>query len=468
MKRYITILAVAALVLGQTSCSEDFIELSPISSANTNSFYKNQKDFEMAIVGVYNVFQSVHSTMWTEYLEFRGDTYTHPGYTYQEISNNVFLPNTTSSMWSTMYQMISYSNIILERIDAVEMDEAVKTRIKGEALFFRGYAYFALVRIFGDVPLVTSEISTDEALQIGRTPVKEVYGQLTNDLTNAAAALPQTLEATQLGRITRYAAEGELARAYITMSGFPLKENHWADAKVLLDDIIESKQFEFSPTYQDIFSFQNERGKEIILAAKFKIGGIGESTQYQRQFNPAYGGSPILETGVYESYEAGDIRRDFNIATEYTTLVGVVIPMLNNTKFDYGYDKASTESGMDFPVLRYTDVLLLKAEVMTEILGAVDNESLAILNQVRNRAGLADLATADVPDPAAFRIAIQKERRSELMFECVRWFDLVRTGTAVEALQALGLNANENWLLFPLPQLEIDKMQGLIKQNPGY
>jgi len=466
MKRYINILVVFVLVLGHTSCSEEFIELNPISSANINSFYKNQNDFEMAIVGVYNVFQSVHSTMWTEYLEFRGDTYTHVGYTYQEISNNVFLPNTTSTMWNTMYQMISYSNTILARIDAVEMDEAVKMRIKGEAQFFRGYAYFALVRIFGDIPLFTAEISTTEALEIGRTSVKVVYDQIIDDLAKASAALP--LEAAQHGRITRYAAEGELARAYVTMSGFPLKENHWSEAKPLLDDIINSQKFEFSPTYQDIFSLENERGKEVILSAKFKIGGIGESTQYQRQFNPTYGGFPTLETGVYESYESGDVRRDFNIATEYTTLTGEVLPLLNNTKFDYGYDRPSTESGMDFPVLRYTDVLLLKAEVMTEIAGAVDSESLLILNQVRKRAGLADLTTTEIPDQAAFRIAIQKERRSELMFECVRWFDLVRTGTAVEALKAVGLNADESWLLFPLPQVEIDKMQGVINQNPGY
>ena len=121
---------------------------------------------------------------------------------------------------------------------------------------------------------------------------------------------------------------------------------------------------------------------------------------------------------------------------------------------------------MDFPVQRYTDVLLMYSEVMAEIEGKVTQKSLTLLNQVRKRAGLKDLTV--VPDLATFRVAMQKERRSELMFECVRWFDLVRTETAVDALKAVGLNANENWLLFPLPQAEIDKMQGVLKQNPGY
>ncbi|RRA97979.1 RagB/SusD family nutrient uptake outer membrane protein [Larkinella rosea] len=468
MKKYSILLIAAALSLSQTACQEDFIDLNPISSANLNSFYKSQKDFETAIVGVYNIFQGVHSTMWTEYNEFRGDTYTHIMYSYAEISNNAFQSNTTSTMWNTMYQMITYSNLILDRIDAVSMDEAVKARIKGEAQFFRAYGYFALVRIFGDVPLVLKEVSTSEALQIGRSPIKEVYGQITKDLTAAIGVLPATLTAAQNGRVSKQAAEVELARAYLTMSGIPLKENHWADAKPLLESVIKSGQYAFAPTYAEIFSLENERGKEVILGAKFKIGGIGESTQYQRQFNPAYGGNPVFEKGVYESYEAGDIRRDFNIAKEFTTLEGTKIAALNNTKFDYGYDRASTESGMDFPVQRYTDVLLLYAEVLSEVDGKVNTESLVLLNQVRKRAGLKDLTSAQVPDLASFRVAMQKERRSELMFECVRWFDLVRTGTAVEALKAIGLNANDNWLLFPLPQTEIDKMQGVLKQNPGY
>jgi starch-binding outer membrane protein, SusD/RagB family len=107
---------------------------------------------------------------------------------------------------------------------------------------------------------------------------------------------------------------------------------------------------------------------------------------------------------------------------------------------------ANNNSGFDFPVLRYTDVYLLYAETLAEISGNVPSESLDILNEVCNRAGLPSLTTSDVSDIASFRIAMEKERRSELMFECVCWFDLVRTGKAVKAPNALNKGANEKAL----------------------
>ncbi len=470
MKKYsVSVLILSCFLLLQ-SCDESFINLAPISSANVNSFYKSDQDFETAIVGVYDVFQSVNSTMWTEYLEFRGDTYTHTQYGYQEISNNTFTPNTTATMWNAMYRMINYSNAILSRTESITFnDETVKKKVTGEALFFRAYAYFALARIFGDVPLVTREVSGAEALQIGKSPLRDVYAQIVEDLTQSKELLPATIGTSQQGRVSKYAAAGILARVYITMSGYPLKENRWKEAKPLLEEIMNSGHFVFSPSYKDIFRFENEINDEIVLSAKFRSGGIGESTQYQRQFNAQYTQNPpIIEPGAYESYEAGDIRREANIALQFTNLQGSVISGQNNAKFAYGYDLASGESGMDFPLLRFTDVMLMYAEALSESDAAVVPESILLLNQVRDRAGLPELVPANIPDMMTFRQVVQRERRSELMFECVRWFDLVRTETAVEALRATGKNANENWLLFPLPQSEIDKMGGLLQQNPGY
>jgi len=121
-------------------------------------------------------------------------------------------------------------------------------------------------------------------------------------------------------------------------------------------------------------------------------------------------------------------------------------------------------------LLRYTDVLLMYAEALSEVSGSVQNESISILNQVRNRAGLSSYTSSDIPDIATFRKRMLAERRSEFMFEGIRWFDLVRSGTAIETLNALGTNknANETWLLFPIPPTEIDKMPDLLPQNPGY
>lgn len=454
------------------SCSENFIDLAPISNSNVNTFYKTQSDFETAVVSVYSSWQTIFNTQWTEYNEFRGDTYSHHQYSYYEISSNNFTLNTTSSLWNNLYKIVSNANIILDKIDQIEtFDEAVRNEIKAECRFFRAEAYFALVRFFGTVPLVEHEITSQEALKIGRTDVTTVFSLIEEDYKYAIDYLPSGVDADDYGQITKYAAEGELARVYITLSGKVYNKDRWTDAKPLLEDIINNSPFEFAETYQEIFADDgsNEKGKEFILAAVFKAGGDGESTDYQRQFVGRYFGGPDFEEGVIGSYEMGDIRKEVNIAPNYTTIEGVFVDEPTNVKFDWGYDIGSSNSGMDFPILRFTDIYLLYSETLAEIANSVPGKSLDILNEVRNRANLSSLTAADVPDIASFRMAMERERRSELMFECVRWFDLVRTGRAVEVLRALGKDADETWLLFPIPQTEIDKVgSDLLPQNPGY
>lgn len=464
-------LIILGIMLVSISCKQSFIELAPISNANVESFYKTQSDFETAIVAVYGEWQSLYSTQWTEYNEFRADTYTHIQYTYYEISENKFLLNTTSPMWNRLYLIIAKANILLDRIDAVQkFDEATKKRIKAEARFFRAEAYFALVRFFGAVPLVVHETTSVEAMAVGRAPVADVFKVIEDDYLFGVANLPTN---PTYGRITKYAAEGELARVYITLSGKVYNINRWADAKPLLEDILNNSPYKFSTSYQQIFAKDgsNEKGEEVILSAIFKAGGDGESTEYLNQFCGLYMGYTVtLETGVLASYETGDLRKNVNIQNTYTNLLnGAVYDNPTNIKFNYKYDLGSKNSGNDFPILRYTDVDLLYAETLAEIANSVPAKSLEILNNVRTRAGLPSLTTVTVPNIAAFRLAMEKERRSELMFECVRWFDLVRTGRAVDALKAIGKNADDTWLLFPIPQTEIDKVgANILPQNPGY
>lgn len=467
-------LFILGIMIVSTSCDESFIDLSPISNANVNTFYKTQSDFETAVIAVYAEWQNLFSTQWTEFNEFRGDTYTHIQYSYYEISENQILPNTTAPMWNRLYSIIAKANIILDKIDAVAtFDEPTRNRIKAEARFFRAEAYFALVRFFGAVPLVVHETTSEEALNIGRTPVLDIFKVIEEDYRFAVDNLPPTVSDANYGRITKYAAEGELARVYITLSGKVYNTNRWADAKPLLEDILFNSPYKFSATYQEIFSKSgsNEKGEEIILSALFKAGSQGESSEYLNQFCGLYNGFTVtLESGVLESFEAGDLRKDVSIATTYTNLLnGGVYNNPTNIKFNYKYDMSVKNSGNDFPVLRYTDAYLLYAETLAEIANSVPSQSLDILNKVRNRAGLPSLTTTDVPNIAAFRMAMEKERRSELMFECVRWFDMVRTGRAVDLLKAIGKNADDTWLLFPIPQTEIDKVGAtILPQNPGY
>jgi hypothetical protein len=474
MKKIANSILVIMAALMLVSCSENYIDLAPISSASTKNFYKTQSDFQTAIWSVYRDWHDWYNRMLTEFLEFRGDTYAGTGYNYIQISTNNFTDmNALSGPWGSFYKTIADANIILDRIENVDFDAAVKNRIIGEARFARGLSYFNLVRFFGAVPLVLHEISGREALTYGRAPIDNILAQIESDFKFAAANVIQNIKLEDsFGLWHKYAVEGELARFYMTVSGAVYKQNRWTDAKPLLEDILNNSPFGFSDTFEEIFADDGsgEHSKEIILSVVYKAGaGNISHRDYQEQFNITGQTNAILEAGVIESFEEGDVRRDISVATGGYNLNGQWIDKTINVKFDWGYDRATNTSGMDSYHLRYTDVQLMYAETLVEIAGSVTDQALALLNKSRVRAGLRALTAAEVPDIAAFRLAMEKERRSELMFECVRWFDLVRTGRAVEVLNALGKNANENWLLFPIPQAEIDKVgKQILPQNPGY
>jgi len=472
---YTKSLLLSVIIAMLVSCSEEFIDLAPISSANVNTYFIKQSDFESGIIPVYSAWRELHNLHYTTWTELRGDTYTYNDYWYREISFNDFGLNTTSRLWDPHYLIIARANIILDRIDEVEnFDENIRKRIKAEARFLRAEAYFGLVRFFGAVPLTLKETSAKEALKLGRAPVSEIFKAIEDDYLFAIANLPPTVPANEYGRATSYAASGQLARVYITLSGKVYNKSRWADAKPLLENILFNSPYKFSTTYEKIFAKDgsNEKGEEVIWSAIFSEGSGGQPTSYFEQFIGMYHSNKSFEPGAIESYENGDIRKAVNIAPNFTIYdTGVFIDEPTNIKFAYKFDKATKTHGADFPVLRYTDAYLLYAETLAEMAGNAHAESLLILNKVRNRAGLPSLTTTDVPNIAAFRKALERERRSELMFECTRWFDLVRWGRAVDVLSALPgkKNVNETWLLYPIPQTEIDKVgKDLLPQNPGY
>jgi hypothetical protein len=476
MKRVIIqkITGIVAVLL-MMSCSDDYINLAPISSTSSVNFYKSQSEFETAITAVYRNWGNLFATRMTEYTEFRADTYTHIQYSYYEISTNNFVTNTTSGLWNDLYKIITNANVILDKIDGIEFDAAVKNRMKGEARFFRAEAYFLLVRFFGAVPLVEHEIDSKQALQFTKAPIADILTLIEDDYTFAKDNVRQTfaLDATW-GKIHKWAVEGQLARFYITLSGKVYNQNRWADAKPLLEDILNNSPFKFAATFQELFTDDGggETNPEIILTVLFK-GGTGEfGNSYNRQFNVKTMGGPDFEPGLSDMFKPGDLRKEVSIQFGAIDLSGIYIDKWDNIKFDWGnYNRTSETSSMNAYVFRYTDAQLLYAELLAEMAGNVPDQALELLNKSRVRAGLTAYTRADIPsgDIAKFRLALEEERRCELLFECVRWFDLVRTGRAVDVLKSIGKNADDTWLLYPIPQTEIDKMgKDKLPQNPGY
>lgn len=447
----IFLLGLSLLVVN--SCSEDFLNQSPKADVGADNFYKTESDFEVANIAVYQAFRSYYGDPhYLTYTEFRSDNLTYSTYIYKNVAENTLLSNDTLALWNALYQLIYRANVVINRIEEADIDESVKAKLKGEALAFRGMAYHHLAVYFGGVPLFTTEPTTEEALQTPRSTLEETYARAEEDLATAVSLLPETNEQ---GRIDKFIAEALLARIQMTL-------NKWDDAVTGLRDIIDNSSYAFAQDFESIWTLEGEKSPEIMLAAVFspdlptgwfpqQFLNVNNYTQQNFQY----------ETGYYESFETGDIRRDATLGYDPED-----DSPLNN-KFDYG-EQAGDQWTMDIPALRYTDVLLMYAEALSEAAGSVQTESLDIINEVRNRAQLNNLTTSAVPDMETFRDVVMQERRSEFSWEGLRWFDLKRSGRAVEALQAVGHSADETWLIYPIPQSEIDKMPDVLDQNSGY
>jgi hypothetical protein len=437
-------------LLMATACSDDFLDLSPLSEANTGNFYKTAADFDVATIAIYSAFRDYYGgTPYMTYTEYRSDNLTYTLYDYQSVSENAFVDG--GAVWNSLYQLIYRSNIVINRIENADIDAGIKSQLKGEALAFRGLGYHHLAVYFGGVPIFTTEPSTKEASTTPRATEAETYKQAEDDLALAVSLLSPENEQ---GRMNKFIAEGLLARVYIT-------EKKWTDAVAVLADVKDNSNYAFADDFESIWSLQGEKSPEIMLSAVWS--DELPTTSFPQQFlnvNNYTQGNFQYENGYYESFEAADKRLDATLG--FDPADGKAL----NNKFDYG-EISGNRWTMDIPCLRFTDVLLMYAEALSEASNAVEPESINIVNQIRGRAGLVDLTAADVPDMPSFRARLLNERRSEFAWEGLRWFDLRRTGTAVAALQAAGhTQANEYWLLYQIPQTEIDKMPDVLVQNP--
>ncbi|GAB2564477.1 RagB/SusD family nutrient uptake outer membrane protein [Spirosoma areae] len=467
------------LMLSLTACQEKFLELAPVSQANTASFYKNQSDMLTAVNAAYGALQ-FNGQYGQNYVfaELPSDD-TRPvlsgSVTDQDEFDKFYLRTTNPYLltrWSDGYRGIYRTNSVLDRLPGVPMDETLKKRIAGEAKFLRALMYFNLVRSFGAVPLVLTEITDPlQGYEYGRAPVADVYAQITKDLIEADAALPERYTGADVGRATRGAAKALLGKVLLT-------QKKYAEAVAKLKEVVDANTYDLLPAYADLFKPANKNSKESVFEVQYKKGSIQEGSNFANTYAPENSGNAVIQFGgggnnqptsdLESAFDAGDVRKGVSFASSYTNAQGA--------KIDYYYIRkyldpptVNGDSEDNWYVLRYADVLLLYAEALNET--SKTAEALPYLNRVRKRAGLADKAITAQPD---MRLAIEQERRVELAFEGHRWFDLVRTGRALPVLQAkaaaIGIKTalTENNLLFPVPQSQIDINSDKIKQNPGY
>lgn len=466
MKKYIFMILSAAVL---SSC-DDFIDLNPISQSSSAGFYGTEYEMEQGLAAAYGALQSTNQyggIGYPSFMEVPSDNTwnlntTQNGGRAAAFDNFVVDASNAQlqSTWVSCFDGVQKANLVITRASASEtIAEDVKKRILGEAYFLRALTYFNMVRIWGYVPLLTEEVANvNDAFNHTQATPDEIYAQIIKDLEFGASNLPASYTGNNIGRVTKGAAQTLLAKVYLT-------QKNWSQALTLLKSVISSGTYDLVPNFADVFAVNNKNNIESIFEVQFdnSINGEGYS-----------GGNPLEAGNDVNNLPSDNLLRLFNENPDDRKDASVIDVGAQGMRL-YKWHDTKTSYGMGFNiiVLRYADVLLMAAEAMNE-LGYGDNDALKYLNMVRSRSHAAEYSYTELADQAAFRDAVEKERRLELAFENHRWFDLVRTGKALEIVNkndggsVLTVDAKSHQLLFPIPQSEIDASGNKLVQNQGY
>lgn len=440
------------------------------------TFFKTETDFVQAVNAAYVPLRTIVNDRSWKLAEMHSDnTYYARNVLFGAVdpqedladfsvpeANGVTANGNVLEQWRQDYLIISRTNQILELIDDAGFNQASKDNVKGQALFLRAYAYFELVRYFGSVPLHLTPVATREEAALPLSTEDEVYAQIVQDLVEAVPLLPAK-SAQQAGRATSGAARTLLGNVYINLE-------RWSDAENILKPVVTSGEYTLMPNYSMAFSDNaaNKNNAESVFEVQFLEGAAGLNGNFIYQFlprpllaielveitgtsnpQPIDGeGNNIPTPDIIAAYEAGDLRKDASIAYVFASN-----SFRDEKTYPYikKYAKKHAQhnnTGTNFPIYRYSEVLLFMAEVLNE--QGKDGEALTYLNQVRDRAGLGAASGSG----SALGEMIFKERRVELAFENKRWFDIQRTGRIEEIIIPYGQRIVANPLDYYYPPLE--------------
>lgn len=479
MKNLLYLISFIALGLGASSC-ESMLDRQPLSqiideSADTSSVF-TAADAESAIANAYSGMKTNQAELFMLDYYVNGDAQSDNCYAGADNPDNFQIEDykisstnrNVSRDWAYYYGLIGNCNAVIEKTPgAADLSPTRRDEIIGEASFLRGYFYFGMVQLWGGVPIVTKpvpEITSDNFAEVysilypDSKTEEEVYAQIISDLTIAVNQAPVAYGPTKM-RGTKAAAHAVLAKVYATK-----KPADWNLVNTHCDAVIASG-FSLLPSFEHLWDNMHENSAEAIYeidCTDWSTGGNWGSSMFVgtdwKKFN-----TPTQDLVAAFDSENDVIRKASSIKFQKVTSWTDVFWDINN--FPFCNKMRNTTGSQNNILLRLADIYLLKAEALTE-LGQLDASTGAqhYLNLVRARVNL-PATTATTAD--ALRTAILKERRLELAFEGHRWYDLKRTGKAIETMTALGYTINENKLLFPIPQGERDKNVNL-KQNPGY
>ncbi|WP_339714249.1 RagB/SusD family nutrient uptake outer membrane protein [uncultured Kriegella sp.] len=474
------IFAVTVSIL--VSCdTEEYLNPLPDTAVAVDAFFQTDSDVLAGVIGIYDALQGVNENLISnigdanrgvqfEHLltEHRTDNTRNATlegskadfHRYTVNANNV----ESEDYYASMYEVIFRANNILNFIDFA--DAGNQARYTAEAKFLRAYAYFKLVRMFGDVPLLTTVVGpTDNEALFTRIPAVQVYAQIVADLQEAV----NVLDNSSKSRASKAAAQGILAKVYLTQPS-----PNFSGAQQMCEAIINGGEFDLQSNYSDVF--YSELNDEIIFAIQYETGNSVESQSFSSEFTSGgrrqgqEDGQNIVNDNLIADFELiGGNRTAVSYMTfpDATEVTKFLPDGSDVTTSPPTYGGSSRDAGNDYIALRYADVLLMHVEAI--MAGGASTNSAAALNsfqEIRDRAGL----TATVTNITKEDLLL--ERRVELAFENQRWFDLLRFGVADAVLSAhateMGYVFDARKLLLPIPAREINISGGLLTQNPGY
>ena len=496
------------IILLFISCTDEAYQLKPISQISNDSFWKKQGDVEAGLIGMYARLRTqagANFFMWGEArAEILGPSIAGP--VGQEYWDNVLTPLNVESQyggqsatWQGLYSVLHDANLVLKHTPNISfVTQIEKDRALAEAYTTRAFVYFWLVRLWGDVPLVTepSEGYEPETVFKARTPKSEIFKLIKQDINKAVELFPAKWRDNGgdyppgRNRWSKFAANALKADIYLWTGK---RENGGqADFTEALNalNIIEASDVALLDNFGSIFTYSNKGNKEIIMAIRFQDlepSGVPRHTNtlmgMGSQFMTSYadsatkkdtpvGGLPHMAPTqlVRSQYSDDDLRKKDTFYEIYEYLPknnGAKTYFTSVMKKFYGLatDRSLLEF-QDFVVYRYGDILLMKAEAKN----ALGQDPSVEINKVRKRAYGANYAAHVFVNGSKLQNdeAILKERLLELMFESKRWFDLIRFGKAFELVPSLKARAGqEGLLLFPIAESILNRNRSLV-QNPAY
>lgn len=508
MKKYLIIVTAVLLIF---PCCEKFLDEQPQGTYPVSVFFQTEEHAKLSITACYEKisFSDSKNRLWV-FSDVASDDAAKGGFPGDqadiELIDNFQISadnGNGETTWAIFYEGVARCNMVLKFVPDIEMDRALQERILGEAYFLRGYFYFQLCNIFGNIPLVLEPKNPDE-MQVPNSTRQDVYEQVETDFIEAVKFLesaldldPEVYPRSEKGRATPGAAKAMLAKTY-------LFEKKWSEALATALEVESYGYYSLMPVYQHNFNVFYENNSESIfeiqhLAGKSPVMGSRLNQWTAPRAESGYGFDEPTQS-FFDEFEVTTPENIFDPRIDYT------IGRSGEVWFDdIPYDPSWSSTGfnqkkylqpisqipknrrgdanLNFTVIRFAEILLIQAEALCELNRS--NEALVPLNRVRKRAresylydenleGYGTIPDGLLPDvtttdQAQLRDAIRHERRVELGFECQRYFDIIRYGETY-ADKAFSNKLNfiySTHKAFPIPQSEMVTNLSLI-QNDGY